>query len=496
MPPRKREAAEANGPVKRARLDRSTPEAAAPSKARRTPSAARRAARGTSITRSGRERLVINEIAKLPEERANVYCFGSGSICELGLGPRVLKVMRPRLNPLLPIDEVGIVKVAVGGAHVLAIDHEGKLWSWGQNDSGALGRPSKVSDDELDEDDDLNPKESSPGRVENVPANAVFVDIAATDSLSAAVTADGHLYAWGTFIDDGDKAFRPGTGIQDTPLYISQLRGVVQVAGGKDHLLILDKFGDVHAWGIGQSFQLGHKVNARLRTKTFGPLKVVGLKSIISVAAGEYHSFAIDKDHKLWAWGLNNFGQCFVPEESGDGKSVEKPTLVTFFDDTEIVQVDGGSHHSLALTKDGDVYAVGETNFHQIGIENSELPKEFTVYEQDGTTPAYLFRPTKITKALDAESNSGDEKIDMPKMKFIACGVDHSMALGKEDGSAWTWGFGEVFQLGHGKPAGEDEPEDEPIPKKIYNTATRGVNMVGGGAGGQFSVLVGLPKEE
>jgi regulator of chromosome condensation len=444
-------------------------------------------ARGTSATRS-HARPIINQIPKLSKELLNVYCFGSGTICELGLGPNVVEVKRPRLNPFLPSDTIGIVELAVGGAHVIAIDHQGRLWTWGQNDSGVLGRDTQESELEIDEDAYLNAKESTPHMVTGIPPNIKFVSVAASDNLSAAVTSDGHLWAWGTFIDDGDKAYKSGIAIQKSPIQVPQLRGIVQAAGGSDHILILDKYGDVYAWGTGGNCQLGHQINPRLRTKTFGPLKILGLKDIKYIEAGSVHSFAIDVNNKLWAWGLNNFGQCGISEGVGPGASVTEPTLVNFFADKKVTQVAGGSHHTAILTDEGEIYTMGEMNFHQTGVPNSQLP-ESTVREQDGT-PSYIPVPVKLKLGSDKE-----ESVPLPKFKYVAAGVDHSLAISADDGSAWTWGFGEVYQLGHGKPAGEDSPEDEPIPTRIRNTATTGVNMVFAGAGGQFSVLAGLPSE-
>jgi regulator of chromosome condensation len=81
-------------------------------------------------------------------------------------------------------------------------------------------------------------------------------------------------------------------------------------------------------------------------------------------------------------------------------------------------------------------------------------------------------------------------------MKFVACGVDHSLALSAVDGSAWTWGFGQTYQLGHGKDADADDPDDEVVPKRIKNTATTGITMNIASAGGQFSVLAGIPSND
>lgn len=156
-------------------------------------------------------KIVINEA---PTTRLNVFVCGEGSSGELGLGTakNVIDVKRPRLNQLLAADKVGIVQVAVGGMHCVALSHDNQIYSWGVNDQGALGRDTqwdggyKDMDDNSDsdsEDDDsgLNPRESTPTAIpgESFPKGVVFVQVAAADSASFALTDDGLVYGWGTF---------------------------------------------------------------------------------------------------------------------------------------------------------------------------------------------------------------------------------------------------------------------------------------------------------
>jgi regulator of chromosome condensation len=139
----------------------------------------------------------------------NVYVFGSGSMGELGLGPHENQrnVKRPRLNPHLLPNEVGIVDVAVGGMHCAAIDKDGRVWTWGVNDQGVLGRDTtwtpENEDTTMDSDDEdeeqLNPRESVPGLVEGFPDGTRVEKIACGDSITVACTTDGKVYAWGTF---------------------------------------------------------------------------------------------------------------------------------------------------------------------------------------------------------------------------------------------------------------------------------------------------------
>ena len=147
-----------------------------------------------------------------PTERLDVFAFGTGEYGELGLGPQpnAKIVKRPRLNALLPLDAVGIVAIAYGGMHGVALSHDGKVYTWGVNDLGALGRITEAKDEKLkdadadssdseDEDDvPLNEDESTPKLVE-FPEGTVITRIAAGDSATIAVTNTGLVYGWGTF---------------------------------------------------------------------------------------------------------------------------------------------------------------------------------------------------------------------------------------------------------------------------------------------------------
>jgi regulator of chromosome condensation len=156
-------------------------------------------------------KVVINEA---PKAKLNVFVCGEGSSGELGLGTakNVIDVKRPRLNKLLSAEEVGIVQVAVGGMHCVALTHDNKIFTWGVNDQGALGRETnwdggyKDMDDNSDSDSDdddsgLNPLESNPTPIPEAafPKGTVFVKVAAADSSSFALTDDGLVYGWGTF---------------------------------------------------------------------------------------------------------------------------------------------------------------------------------------------------------------------------------------------------------------------------------------------------------
>jgi regulator of chromosome condensation len=160
-------------------------------------------------TRANKTVKQVPVINTAPTHTLEVLTCGEGGNGELGLGPKAMDVKRPRLNAYLDIDTVGVVEVSAGGMHSVALTHDNQILTWGVSDEGALGRDAtdttgaglKDADDDSDSDDEvlLNPKESTPTAVtENLP-NVKFVQVAAGDSATFAVTETGNVYGWGAF---------------------------------------------------------------------------------------------------------------------------------------------------------------------------------------------------------------------------------------------------------------------------------------------------------
>lgn len=423
----------------------------------------------------------INERATANRTPLDVFVWGSGSMCELGLGPdaKTKEVKRPRLNPFLKKDEVGIVDFAVGGMHVLALDKNGAVWSWGNNDSAVLGRDTSADADKNlrdmdaesdDEDGDLNEAESTPGKVEGLPENDSVVKLAASDNLSVVLLESGQVWAWGTFRNnEGILGFSKDVKLQKFPVRITELENIVSIVAGKDHILALDIKGWVYAWGNGQQYQLGRKILERSLLLSLEP-RSFGLKNVKFIGSGEFHSFAISTKGKVYSWGLNQYGQCGVDMNIDDGAVVTKPTEIKELADKDIVYITGGEHHSLAVSSSGEVYAFGRYDMKEIGIEKDKLPLDDCIKDDHGNIRS-LPVPTKLA---------------LPPIKTVACGSHHSLAVTK-DGFVFSWGFADTYAVGLG-----NLDDDVEKPTRIDNTATKEHDIQIVGCGGQFSVSAGV----
>ena len=148
---------------------------------------------------------------------------------------------------------------------------------------------------------------------------------------------------------------------------------------------------------------------------------VPGAGSFIQIAAGYYHSIALDADGNLWAWGWNFYGQVGNGAPNGN---VTAPVQITT--GTPYIAIGAGSDHSLALDADGNLWTWGSDNSGKLG---NGAPTG------DVTAPAQTTTGTTYTA--------------------IAAGVNHSIGL-DADGNLWTWGYGGFGQLGNGNTNGGD----------------------------------------
>ncbi|KAK2739297.1 ran exchange factor prp20 pim1 [Colletotrichum kahawae] len=430
------------------------------------------------------------KINSAPTQILDIYVFGEGSSGELGLGSKhkpkkVTDVKRPRLNPFLDAKDVGVVQIACGGMHAAAITKDNKILTWGVNDQGALGRETNweggvrdvddEEDDENDEDSGVNPRESTPTAVDSIhfAPEAKFTQVVASDSATFALTEDGRVYGWGTFrSSDGILGFTEKMSIQMTPMFITSLKNITALAAGSNHILALDNKGTVLAWGCGQQNQLGRRVIERNKLASLVPQSMGLPKNRINrIACGSYHSFAMDRDGVVWAWGLNNFAETGISSGAGEDDAVIlRPTIVESLKDYKIKHIAGGEHHSLACTEKGQLLTWGRLDGHQVGIPVEELDAEHVI-KDESQNPRILSKPTVVE--------------DVANCVFVAAGVDNNIAVDSK-GVAHSWGFSANYQTGQGTT------DDIETPTTIDNSAVKDKKIIFAGAGGQYSVLGGV----
>jgi hypothetical protein len=155
----------------------------------------------------------------------------------------------------------------------------GSVWSWGKNDYGQLGNGNRV--DQL-----------TPGVVTNLSG---IVAVAGGLRHSLALKSNGSVWSWGA------DELQPG--INFVPRAVPGLSNVMAIAAGRAHSLALCADGSVWAWGQNDYGQLGSTAYSR------EPQRVAGVNGVATISAGAYHSVAAKSDGTMFAWGDNQSGQ-------------------------------------------------------------------------------------------------------------------------------------------------------------------------------------------
>ncbi|MDR2638761.1 MAG: hypothetical protein LBC09_02865, partial [Helicobacteraceae bacterium] len=143
-------------------------------------------------------------------------------------------------------------------------------------------------------------------------------------------------------------------------------KNIIAIAAGDRHSFAIAKDGRIYAAGDNEYGQLGLGDSGnKTNRKIFTEVKGLNAKNIIAIDAGSYHSLALAKDGKVYAAGHNYF--------AGLGEVTVRGvfTEITNLSDKNIAAIAAGGYHSLALSKDGRIYAAGYNKYGQLGLGGS-----------------------------------------------------------------------------------------------------------------------------
>uniref|UniRef100_A0A2M3Z220 Putative alpha-tubulin suppressor n=1 Tax=Anopheles braziliensis TaxID=58242 RepID=A0A2M3Z220_9DIPT len=393
-----------------------------------------------------KRKLELN-LAKRPTASGNVLACGQGEVGQLGLGEDVMEKTRPAI-----VDGLSdVVDISAGGMHNLCLTATGKVYSFGCNDEGALGRDTS--------------EEGSEFVAKPIDLPGPCVKISAGDSHSACLLEDGRVFAWGSFRDSHGNMGLTLEGNKRLPIEVLPTHRWIDIASGSDHLVLLSNAGNIYTVGCAEQGQLGRiSIRAasgesrRGKTQLLRP-DIVTLRGKAVVAdaiwATTYCTFYRDpQKERIYAFGLNNYCQLGI---SNPSENVVKPVFVpevTSF--IEAKQIAGGQHHTLVLKDDGKVYAIGRKEYGRLGLGNvSEDAKVLTLVE----------------------------KLAERKVVSISCGESASFAV-TSTGEVYAWGMGSNQQLGTGSE------DDEVSPVLIASKQVQGKVVLKVSSGGQHSIFL------
>lgn len=247
-------------------------------------------------------------------------------------------------------------------------------------------------------------------------------------SHSGAIKGD-KLYTWGrnnygqTGLGYTSKLSDESNGVHPvTPVEITTPTKFVSISFMQNFSVAIDELGDVYTWGYDKNGELGRGKENRDSCSSSNDCrlsiaKVEGLSYIVAIDAGLSHTLAVNKNGEVYAFGTNGDG------ELGNGTTVTDaiPVKVVFpQENIKIVQVSAGSDFSMAIDEDGQLWAWGKNNYGQMG---------------QGSSGYNQLTPIKIT--------IGNNE----KVKSVATGTSHILVL-TQNGDLYGWGNNFSSQVG------------------------------------------------
>ena len=209
------------------------------------------------------------------------------------------------------------------------------------------------------------------------------------------------------------------------------------VAGGSYHSLYVEYVNNqTWTWGNNLYGRLGDNTT----TDRCTPVSIHGTKkTFCSISAGTMHSLGIDFRGQVWSWGENNSGRL------GDNSVTNRCTPVSIHGTQKtFCSISGGNSHSLGLDLRGQVWSWGDSEFGQLGVNDTT----------HRLTPVSIHGSSKTFCSISAAGSH-------------SLGVDYI-------GQVWGWGYNYSGQLG------DNTTDFKCIPVSIHGNQKTFCSIAGG----------------
>ncbi|KAI3513274.1 hypothetical protein L1887_20603 [Cichorium endivia] len=263
-----------------------------------------------------------------------------------------------RLRPLVGVD-IRYVASGCASCHCVALDVDGRCYTWGRNDKGQLGHGDQIQRDRP--------------TVVSALASYKIVKAASGRSHTVVVTEDGLSLSFGW-----NKHGQLGTGSAKNEIELYPVRCLVSevksVACGADFTVWLTSVegATILTAGLPQYGQLGHGTDNEYNTKDSSvrlayeaqprPKAIAAFagETIVKVACGSNHTVAVDSNGHVYTWGFGGYGRLGHKEQ----KDEWSPRRLDFFTKNNVVPsnavVSAGSVNCAVTAGGGQMYMWGK----------------------------------------------------------------------------------------------------------------------------------------
>ena len=239
-------------------------------------------------------------------------------------------------------------------------------------------------------------------------------------------------------------------------LYHLKNKEIISIKSGWEHSIAQDKDGMLFSWGNNSCCQCGFESNDNSNGNILYPSNIMELnnKNIIEISCGNEHTLALSKEGEVYSWGSISDGVLGRESLDRNCPGVAKPGKINYFikNNIKIKHISSGSIHNLCLDDKSNLYSFGCSKGGQLGLDEKELS---VIYKQNQNNIYNKSKTKDIIKEIEKENNYCVIEPQLIKdlkdveIVDISAGEAHNAAISSE-GKCFVWGFGSNGQLGLG----------------------------------------------
>jgi uncharacterized repeat protein (TIGR02543 family) len=349
-----------------------------------------------------------------------VFTWGANFAGQIGDGTTISQSVPVDITTRFNLEQdETIVSIDVGYAHCIALSSNGRVFTWGYNDFGQLGDNTVV--------DKHYPMDITSRFSLNIDEKISIISAGLDHNL--VITSDNRIFGWG---NNMNGALADGTAISkytptDLTMYFSFNEGesINEVNSDERYSSLITSNHRVFVWGVNDYGQLGDGTNEF----RYSPVEITSQfnlqpgEVIVQMVAGKRISIAMTSEKRVFMWGANYANQLGDGTTNNMNTPIEITSRFDLGDNEFITMVYSGGNHSLAVTSRNNVFTWGWNGYGQLG---------FGLYPERTGEPslAYLY-PAALENYIIYDANVGLTEYMPERTGFIFSGwfVDKDMTV-------------------------------------------------------------------
>ena len=350
-----------------------------------------------------------------------------------------------------------IYSIVCGNLHTVVLTTNGEVYTFGNNEDGALGRSGDAK---------------TPGKVElDQPIDMISAGESHTIACNSNNSA---VYYWGAY----KNTSKTNIGQADTPQRIGEddfkKKKIQKVVSGANHTLALVD-GKIFAWGDAEVGILGRMPTSRRKNDQGLKVESMGVRGAVEdIFSAANHAFLRKTEKKkgethsaIFGWGLNDNGQLGI----GTTENTHLPSELKGLQGKNIKNITGGEHHTVVLTEEGEVYCFGKNDDGQVGVGKDYVEPEEE--QPEGVAAAAVDQTPVKKKAPPKNAKKGKKGKSSKKPTAAEEAEEENQEKGENNKESQDAGTQEAAKE-EGAQEGDKPEETEVATTKEEGTAEKG----------------------